>query len=39
VRDTLFEGIETVAIGLDEERPYRVGRVADPERAVIDVER
>ena len=39
VRATLFEGIETVAIGLDEERPYRVGRVADPERVVIDVER
>jgi hypothetical protein len=38
VRDTLFEGIETYAIGLDEARPYRVERFADPERVVIDVE-
>jgi hypothetical protein len=38
VRDTLFEGIETFAIGLDEARPYRVERFADPERIVIDIE-
>ena len=37
VGDTLFEGIQTVAIGLDEERPYRIERFEDPERIVINV--
>lgn len=37
VGDTLFEGIQTFAIGLDEERPYRIERFEDPERIVIDV--
>ncbi|MCC5950236.1 MAG: hypothetical protein JJT89_17430 [Nitriliruptoraceae bacterium] len=37
VRDTIFEGIETYAIGLDEERAYRIARFEDPERVVIDV--
>ena len=37
VGDTLFEGIQTFAIGLDEERAYRIERFEDPERIVIDV--
>ncbi len=37
VGDTLFEGIQTFAIGLDQERPYRIDRLEDPERIVIDV--
>jgi len=37
VGDTLFEGLQTFAIGLDAERPYRIERFEDPERIVIDV--
>ena len=37
VGDTLFEGLQTFVIGLDEERPYRIERFEDPERIVIDV--
>ena len=37
VGDTLFEGLQTFVIGLDEERPYRIERFEDPERIVFDV--
>lgn len=36
--DTIFEGRHDFFVGLDQERPYRVERLTDPQRVVIDVE-
>lgn len=38
VEDTLFEGHHDFFVGLDQERPYRVERLRDPQRIVIDIE-
>lgn len=38
VEDTLYEGNHDFFIGLDAERPYRVDRLADPSRVVVDIE-
>ena len=37
VNDNVFEGHHTFFIGLDEELPYRVARLDDPQRVVIDL--
>lgn len=37
VEDTIFEGVHTFAIGLDEELPFEVRRFEDPQRVVIDI--
>jgi hypothetical protein len=37
VNDTVFEGHHTFFIGLEEELPYRVARLDDPQRVVIDL--
>lgn len=37
VEDVLFEGMHTFFVGVDEERPYRVARLSDPQRVVIDI--
>jgi hypothetical protein len=37
VQDTLFEGIHTFAIGLEEAVPFAVERLEDPQRVVIDL--
>ena len=37
VDDLLFEGNNTFFIGLDQERPYRITRLQDPQRVVIDI--
>lgn len=38
VEDVLYEGYHDFFVGLDGERPYRVERLADPQRIVIDIE-
>ena len=38
VDDSLYEGFHAFFVGLDEERPYRVQRLEDPQRVVVDVE-
>jgi hypothetical protein len=35
--DTVFEGRHDYFVGLDEQRPYRLERLTDPQRVVIDV--
>jgi hypothetical protein len=37
VEDTIFEGQHVFFVGLDEERPFRIARLDDPQRVVIDV--
>jgi hypothetical protein len=37
VEDTIFEGIHTFFAGTDEEHPFLVERLDDPQRVVIDV--
>jgi hypothetical protein len=37
VEDTIFEGQQVFFVGLDEERPFRIARLDDPQRIVIDV--
>lgn len=37
VHDTIFEGIQTFFVGLDEERAFVVERFEDPQRVVIDI--
>lgn len=37
IEDTVFEGLHTFAIGLDEELPFQVRRFEDPQRVVIDI--
>jgi hypothetical protein len=37
VDDLLFEGNHTFFVGLDQERPYRIARLQDPQRVVIDI--
>ncbi len=37
VEDTIFEGIHTFVAGLDEQHPYVVNVLEDPDRVVIDV--
>jgi hypothetical protein len=39
VEDTIFEGVHTFFAGLDEEHPFLVERLDDPQRVVIDVHR
>lgn len=38
LQDVLYEGYQDVFVGLDAERPYRVERLTDPQRVVIDLE-
>lgn len=35
--DTLYEGHHEFFVGLDERRPYRVARLAGPQRVVVDI--
>lgn len=37
VNDSIFEGQHTFVVGLDEEVPYRIGRLSDPDRIVVDL--
>lgn len=37
VDDVVFEGMHTFFVGVDEERPFRVARLSDPQRVVIDI--
>jgi hypothetical protein len=37
VEDTIFEGQHVFFVGVDEERPFRIARLDDPQRVVIDV--
>jgi hypothetical protein len=37
VEDTIFEGQHVFFVGLDTERPFRIARLDDPQRVVIDV--
>jgi hypothetical protein len=37
INDTIFEGYQTFFIGLEEELPYRVARLEDPQRVAIDI--
>ena len=37
VNDTIFEGIQLVFVGLDEERAFVIERFEDPQRVVIDI--
>jgi LPXTG-motif cell wall-anchored protein len=37
VNDTVFEGQHTFFVGLGEELPFRVGRLQEPARVVIDI--
>jgi hypothetical protein len=37
VDDLMFEGNHTFFVGLDQERPYRVERLSNPQRVVIDI--
>lgn len=37
VNDTIFEGMQTVFVGLDQERPFIIDRLEDPQRVVIDI--
>ncbi len=37
VNDSIFEGYQTFVVGLDQEVPYRIGRLDDPMRVVIDL--
>jgi hypothetical protein len=37
VEDTIFEGQHVFFVGLDSERPFRIARLDDPQRVVIDV--
>jgi hypothetical protein len=37
VNDTIFEGQHTFFVGLDEELPFRLGRLEEPGRVVIDL--
>jgi hypothetical protein len=37
VEDTIFEGQYVFFLGVDTERPFRVARLDDPQRVVIDV--
>jgi hypothetical protein len=38
VADVLYEGYHDFFVGLDTERPYRLERLDDPQRIVIDIE-
>ena len=38
VQDVLYEGYQDFFIGLDAERAYRLERLTDPQRIVIDIE-
>jgi hypothetical protein len=38
VEDVLYEGYHDFFVGLDAERPYRVERLTEPQRVVIDIE-
>jgi hypothetical protein len=38
VQDVLWEGYQDFFIGLDDERAYRLERLTDPQRVVIDIE-
>ncbi len=38
LQDVLYEGYQDFFVGLDSERPYRVERLDDPQRVVIDIE-
>jgi hypothetical protein len=37
VNSNIYEGYHTFVIGLDEEVPYRIGRLDDPKRVVVDL--
>lgn len=37
VHDTIFEGMRTFFVGLDQERAFRIDRFGDPQRIVIDI--
>jgi hypothetical protein len=37
VEDTIFEGVHTFAVGAEEEQPFLVEHLTDPDRVVIDV--
>jgi hypothetical protein len=37
INDTIFEGYQTFFIGLEEELPYRIARMEDPQRVAIDI--
>jgi hypothetical protein len=37
VNDTVFEGHHTFVVGLDERAPYRIARLDDPTRIVLDL--
>jgi hypothetical protein len=37
VNDSIFEGNHTFVIGLDDQVPYRIGRLSDPNRVVVDL--
>lgn len=37
VNDTIFEGHHTFVLALDEQVPYRIGRLDDPARVVVDL--
>lgn len=37
VNDTIFEGIQLIFVGLDEERAFVIERFEDPQRVVIDI--
>jgi hypothetical protein len=37
VNDSIFEGQQTFFVGLDEELPFRLGRLAEPGRVVLDL--
>jgi hypothetical protein len=39
VHDTIYEGIQTFFVGLDDERPFLIERFDDPQRVVIDIPR
>lgn len=37
INDSIFEGNHTFVIGLDEQVPYRIARLSDPNRVAIDL--
>jgi hypothetical protein len=37
VHDTIFEGVQTFFVGLDDERPFLIERFEEPQRVVIDI--
>lgn len=38
LQDVLYEGYQDFFVGLDAQRPYRVQRLTDPQRVVVDIE-